>query len=174
MGRQRGMRPLIADRWDVNVFWLVLLVFVSLSPVAYAGDCIKLCEGGKQQCLMTCAATSKVGECNNMCYSTYDCPARCASAKSPPPQSQPTQTSAITQCTSTCNQSYSQCAMTCQGNTSCIKACGNTLKSCANSCTGLSTTTSSTQSKGQSTTQEVLNKVDNLNKAIQGIFGADN
>lgn len=176
MGIHKVKLRLTPDKWGADFLALVLLVFVFFSPAAQSADCIKLCEGGKHDCLNVCSnapTASKIAACSNACYSTYDCPARCANPKSPIPQSQPSaQKNPTTQCNSACNQQYSQCAMTCQGKTSCFETCGSMAKNCFSACGGLSNSTSSSQSQGQSKTQEVLNKVDSLNKAVQGIFGA--
>lgn len=178
MGIYTAMRRFMPDQWGADFLGWVLLVFVLFSTAAQAGDCIKLCEGGKQDCLNACSTGSnsaKSAACSSACYATYDCPARCANPKSPIPQSQPSaQKAPITQCNSTCSQQYSQCFMSCQGNKSCRDVCASTAKNCSSACAGLSNTSSSVPSQGQSTTQDILNKVDTLNKAVQGIFGTGN
>ncbi|MEG1038346.1 MAG: hypothetical protein RSE94_00365 [Pseudomonas sp.] len=165
-------------KFGMQRYFEVLFVMFMVSPISYSGDCIPMCEGGKQNCLAGCVGDpNKAAACKNACYSVYDCPTHCANQKVPGgTQTQSAPKSPVTECSSNCSQQYSQCFTTCQGNKACYDSCGQIFKSCGNSCIGLqgnkpSGSGGSAQSQGQSTTQEVLNKVDDLNNAIQGLFG---
>lgn len=175
MGAGRENQPHDWGKWWAAAFAIMLLGFSSFSPVAYSGDCMGLCEGGKQNCLSGCAAgtnPSKVAACNTACTSTYNCPVHCANQKQPGGTTQSAPPSAASQCMSSCNQQFSQCFTNCKGDSACYKICTNSAKSCNSACSGISSSTTSSPSQGQSNTQDILNKVDNLNKAVQGIFGA--
>lgn len=84
---------------------------------------------------------------------------------------------ASTQCSSNCSQKAMSCNMTCQGNQSCFKSCGDYLKNCTKACTGSLQSDNSLNTPMPSLPQEPSKAPDELHKinkfidAIQGVIG---